>query len=461
MFSWFRKAKPDIDGRLPAEWLGVLQQNVWQYRWLPAERRERLHQVVAAMVARRRWEGGGGLEVTEEMKVTVAGVAALLTLGYDELYTYEKLPSIVMYPTGYSTPEGDRLGEAWHRGPIVLSWVDTLSSARRAGRGNNLVLHEFAHHVDGLDGEMDGRPSLAHDARRRWERVIHLEYDRLVARSRRSEVTLLDHYGASNHAEFFAVSTECFFERPHDMKGEHPELFELLGGFYQQDPTEWSPPAHRLARRRDVAKQTVAFNPDVSDLGLNTNDAAFTLGHELLRVGQHREAIAAFDRALQSDPDDTEALTLRSAAHLSLDQHEAALQDALRAIENDPEQALARAAAAEALIELGEDDAARPHALAALRLEKDSVDALFFCGTIALRAGRVREALRHLKRLVAFDRYWDEAHYWLGCAYEASGNQEAAKRHFDRANWLAAQPVEEEEAEESASDSPSKPTPTE
>lgn len=455
MFNWFRKRLPATARELSPEAVTTLHRNVWQYRWLPDDARDRVQQVAARMLAERVWEGGSGLAVTDEMRLTTAGVAALLTLGYDEVTAFERLPSIILYRGAYGgAVEGGvegRLGEAWLRGPIVLSWPDVLRTARRAGCGSNLVLHEFAHHVDGLDGEMDGRPGLARDDARRWQTVANWEYDRLVARAKRREVTLLDHYGASNHAEFFAVATECFFERPHDLRAEHAELYDLLAKFYRQDPTEWAPPAHRLARRRDAAQQVLASIPDVSDLGLSPLDAAFTRGVELRRSGQHDEALAAFDRALKIDPDDAEALTLRAATRLDLEDFEGALRDAEQAIACDPEQAVAHAAAAEALMELDDDRRAEKHARTALRLDRDNLDAVLFCGMLALRRGRVTAARRLLKRLVLLDRYWDEAHHWLASAHEQAGDHEAARHHYARAQWLAAQPLEEasEDADES------------
>lgn len=457
MFNWFRKRPPASPSGLSPEAVATLHRNVWQYRWLPDDARERVQLVTGRMLAERTWEGGSGLAVTDEMRLTVAGVAALLTLGYEEVTAYERLPSIILYRGAYAgAVEGGvegRLGEAWRRGPIVLSWPDVLRTARRAGCGSNLVLHEFAHHVDGLDGEMDGRPGLGRDDARRWETVANWEYDRLVARAQRREVTLLDHYGASNHAEFFAVSTECFFERPHDLRTEHAELYDLLSKFYRQDPTEWAPPAHRLARRRDAAQQSVVSTPDVSDLGFSPLDAAFTQGVELRRAGQHEEALAAFDLALQHDPEDAEALTLRAATRLDLEDYEGALADADKAIARDADQAVAHTAAAEALIELDDDVRAEKHARTALRLDRDNLDAVLFCGMLALRRGRVSAARRLLKRLVLLDRYWDEAHHWLASAHEQAGDHEAARHHYARAQWLAAQPPEEaaEDADESES----------
>jgi Mlc titration factor MtfA (ptsG expression regulator) len=131
------------------------------------------------------------------------------------------------------------LGEAHLRGPVVLSW----DAVRRAGRhpetGHNLVIHEFAHKLDMLDGYADGVPPLG-DASEygHWREVCDQEYDRLVRRAERGESTLLDPYGSLDPAEFFSVVTEAFFDHPIALKEEHPELYEVFSRFFRQDTAE-------------------------------------------------------------------------------------------------------------------------------------------------------------------------------------------------------------------------------
>ena len=121
---------------------------------------------------------------------------------------------------------------------------DVLRCGRNASRGGNVLLHELAHHLDGLNGEWDGMPTLADRAEEeRWLIVTECEYRRLLRSVERGEPTLLDSDGAESPTEFFAVATECFFERPHAMQRRQPLLYRLLGDFYRQDPAAWLPDA--------------------------------------------------------------------------------------------------------------------------------------------------------------------------------------------------------------------------
>ncbi len=132
-----------------------------------------------------------------------------------------------------------RLGEAWYRGPVILSWADARAGGQDPRDGQNVVLHEFAHQLDMLDGSADGIPPLpAGEPTRHWRTVMKAEYERLVRESERGRATLLDEYGATSEAEFFAVATECFFEKPLPLSREHPELYGVLSDFYRQDPAK-------------------------------------------------------------------------------------------------------------------------------------------------------------------------------------------------------------------------------
>jgi Mlc titration factor MtfA (ptsG expression regulator) len=251
IFSWLkqRRRRKLAAAPLPAEWKRVIQRNVRLYRGLPPAEQHSLERRTLVFVAEKHWVGCGGLEMTDEVKVTIAAQACLMLLGVPEDFCFDGLLSVLVYPTAYLMPpqhqqhnvvvdlDLEMLGEAWHRGPVVLSWEHVLRGCRDGDDGQNVVIHEFAHQLDGLDGAADGMPPLTgRGEQRRWEQVAAAEYERLVASSERGEATLLDQYGATNRAEFFAVASECFFEQPLRLRRRHPELYEILRGLYRQDP---------------------------------------------------------------------------------------------------------------------------------------------------------------------------------------------------------------------------------
>jgi MtfA peptidase len=258
MFSWFRSSrrKKLLAQPFPAAWLEVLEKNVGHYALLPAELQQRLRDATRILVAERTFVGTGGLVLTDEMKVTVAAQAALLILGGHD-YHFDRLGEIFLYPrrvkaalttyqhrlhggSAHVDEDALNLGEAWHDRRVRLSWPDVLRGGRDPGDGINLVLHEFAHHLDGLDGEMGGLPPQETRAKQaRWEAVIDREYGRHLADVELGHDTLLDPYGAESEAEFFAVATECFYEQPRELKQEHPDLYAILRDFYKVDPAEW------------------------------------------------------------------------------------------------------------------------------------------------------------------------------------------------------------------------------
>lgn len=256
-FSWLRNRRRRrlLREPFPHEWRGHLSRHVRHYQHLSSEQRDLLEGFVRVVLAEKEWVGGSGFQLTDEMKVVIAGYAAVMTLGLPEPYYFDRLMTIIIYPAQYIPhrsqfdqtpifgPESPRLGESWHRGPLVLSWEEIVSTEQMRP-GNNLVIHEFAHQVDGLDGDMDGTPPLVGRERERtWYRVTEEEFERLVHDARNGHATLLDTYGASNQAEFFAVATECFFERPRAMRERHPDLYHVLADFYCQDTASWLPDA--------------------------------------------------------------------------------------------------------------------------------------------------------------------------------------------------------------------------
>lgn len=238
----------------PDAWRGFLRRNVHHYASLSPPEQAKLHNDLRVLVAEKHWEGCGGLEMTDEIKVTIAAMASLLVLGFQEEY-FEMTQSILVYPNAYVAKgqtmvgngvvlEGDshRSGEAWYRGPVILSWSEVQACGAGEGHGHNVVLHEFAHQLDMQNGQIvDGTPLMRSPAQYdRWQHVMQSEYQQLCHDCRQGRPTLLDCYGTENLCEFFAVSTECFFERPQQLDRRHGPLYEILSEFYRQDPKQRS-----------------------------------------------------------------------------------------------------------------------------------------------------------------------------------------------------------------------------
>jgi Mlc titration factor MtfA (ptsG expression regulator) len=205
------------------------------------------------VLAEKNFEACGELEeVTEEMRLAIAAQAGLLVVNRPGDY-YDRLQTILVYPTAFSTPvreavahelevvdEEERVGESWGQGSVVLAWDSVLRGGYNHEDGLNVVLHEFAHQLDQANGEADGAPILRRAADyRAWARVFHAAYGRHLEDTRKERDTVLDEYGAEDPAEFFAVATETFFERPAALRDEYPELFAELEKFYGMDPREW------------------------------------------------------------------------------------------------------------------------------------------------------------------------------------------------------------------------------
>lgn len=232
---------------MPEAWRTILNANVPYARLLTAADRDLLEGLVRVFLAEKHFEGCGGLMITDEMRVTIAAQACLLLLHRDG-DIYPGLDSILVYPHAYRVRsarrdgavvvEADdvRLGESWVHGALVLAWDHVSSATHHVSPGQNVVLHEFAHQLDAEGGSMDGAPDLGSRARyASWAHVLGEEFKELSARIHAGRDGDIDPYGATSPPEFFAVITEMFFERPHDLRERHPELYAELAAFYRQD----------------------------------------------------------------------------------------------------------------------------------------------------------------------------------------------------------------------------------
>jgi MtfA peptidase len=256
MFNWFAKQRRQklAETPFPSGWEKVIQRNMAYYRILTDDERLRLRGLIQIFIAEKSWEGCGGLDMTDEIRVTVSAQACLLILNIPRNY-YENVETIIVYPSEVTPPE-QRLGffetalepldpvspisgQAFQQGPVLLTWDSVLAGGRRSRTGFNVVYHEFAHKLDMQDGTADGTPRLRDRAEYRdWVKTCSREYLRLLKDVEKGKRTFLDEYGATDEAEFFAVATEHFFGLPLQLIKSAPELYRVMKDFYGQDPAQ-------------------------------------------------------------------------------------------------------------------------------------------------------------------------------------------------------------------------------
>ena len=256
MFHWLRdhRRKEILKEPFPVKWREILKERVTHYSFLNSDEKIYLEQLVQVFIAEKNFEGCNGLEITDEIRVVISSEACLLILGLPH-DLFRKLVTILVYPSTVVTPpskvgvftQGPLLeqprtaisGQAFRRGPVILVWDAVKRGARHPEFGHNVVYHEFAHLLDMLDGTADGTPELhSQDQYRMWAKIFSKEFLDLRRKSKKGKKTFLDPYGAKNEAEFFAVATEFFFDKPVKMQKTHKALYDVLAGFYLQDTAE-------------------------------------------------------------------------------------------------------------------------------------------------------------------------------------------------------------------------------
>jgi Mlc titration factor MtfA (ptsG expression regulator) len=254
MFGWFkRRRRARLRGTpLPSRWKSILARNVPYIALLPPLDRQELAGHIQVLLAEKKFTGCAGLKITDEVRLTIAAQAAFLLLHRTTNY-FPTMRTILVYPDlfivehEHEQEDGtvfeeavEQAGESWYGGPVILSWADVLAGAADPHDGYNVVLHEFAHQLDDESGGTDGAPELGSLARHQaWANVFGREYEQLQDAVLAERTSLLDEYGAESPAEFFAVATECFFERPRALRRKHPELYMQLSGYYSQDPAAY------------------------------------------------------------------------------------------------------------------------------------------------------------------------------------------------------------------------------
>ena len=262
LLAWLkaRRRRRVLERPFPPAWRDVLRRSVRQVEGLADHEWPRLEGWIAVFLAEKRFEGCGGLEITDEVRLTVAGQAAVAAPGLGAEH-FDRLRSILVHPADFRVPAsavvvGDvtlewtepRLGETWTGGSMSLAWPDVVAGGRRRDGPRSVVIHEFAHQFDGLDGEIDGVPPLPAARLRAWAGAIAACREQFAAALDDGRATPFDDYADESPAEFFAVSSECFFQDPHRLARFDPVLYGLLREAWSQDPRARLPPRERRRR---------------------------------------------------------------------------------------------------------------------------------------------------------------------------------------------------------------------
>jgi Mlc titration factor MtfA (ptsG expression regulator) len=235
----------------PAEWRDIMRRRVPMVRELPAARQLRLKKHIQVLLREVPFIGCAGLEVSDEMRVTIAAQAAFLLLGRGG--SFGNLREVLVYPGHFVVPRSEAgaggvvhegrdvlAGQSWQRGQVILAWAAVQDGAADPHDGANVVMHEFAHQLDQDTGAANGAPYVGRGALQQdWARVMNREFNALRAGLAREEPSLIGPYAATSPAEFFAVTTELFFERPDALAAERPSLYEQLKRCYRLDPSTW------------------------------------------------------------------------------------------------------------------------------------------------------------------------------------------------------------------------------
>lgn len=254
IFRWLTERRRErlLERPFPEEWKAFLADNVAAYKLLDADEKQRLHDLVQVFIAEKNWEGCGGLELDDEIRVTIAGCACQMLLGREDHDLFGEVVSLLVYPSAVVAKAQDRsffdpglepvrgdmpvLGLAVKGGAVVLAWDSVLRGARHPNDGHNVVIHELAHKIDYLDGSADGTPPLdGSAARRAWIAAFAPAYLAHKDRADRGKKSFLSDYAVTNEAEYFAVATEAFFEKPGALARELPDVYAQLRDFYKLD----------------------------------------------------------------------------------------------------------------------------------------------------------------------------------------------------------------------------------
>ncbi len=250
MFGWTKSSRRRklLEQPVATQERSNLSRSLWQTSLLSHEDRDRLAKWTRIFIHEKNWEGCEGLTVNDEMKLAIAAAAGLMVIRHADWY-FDHTTTILVYPRPYVATvdpkfqnarlggEFARAGETVYRGPVVLNWQDIRRSASHPNGGHHLVIHEFAHQLDMINGpSADGLPPLpSHIDEQAWRTAMHNEYEAARTMVADGYRILMDDYGLTEESEFFAVASELYFQSPNEFAEFHPNVFELLKQFYEID----------------------------------------------------------------------------------------------------------------------------------------------------------------------------------------------------------------------------------
>lgn len=247
--NWRRQR--ELRQPFPKPWRRFLKTQVPAYQRLRAQQKRQLERLVQLFISEKNYYGCDDFEVDDKVRVTIAGHACLLIL-QRPFSDYDDVRSILVYPDVYRVQalESDglvvsksnqvRAGEASSHGRVVLAWSECESAIAEPFSPHNVILHEFAHQLDYLDGTADGAPPLYGEQAQNWQQTMTKAWDHLQHRLAHHHKPWLDPYGATQPAEFFAVLTETFFQQPEHLLEAQPDVYKALCGYYRLDPRDFS-----------------------------------------------------------------------------------------------------------------------------------------------------------------------------------------------------------------------------
>ncbi|MCH2135621.1 MAG: zinc-dependent peptidase [Phycisphaerales bacterium] len=221
---------------MPTPWLDIIARDVPLVEALRGEPRARVLDTMRVLIDEKYWEGGGGFEVSDRVRVVIAAQVAFQLQGLS-LDLLAGARSFIIYegayvqsqkrigPGGVVHTGSQNLGEAWVNGPVVFSWADALDAAMHPGTGLNVVFHEIAHVLDAATGMLDGTPGLPTvEARGHWASIMARTFEQVAEHHRTGRGDVIRPYALTNVAEFFAVTSELFFDAPQILRNAHPQV---------------------------------------------------------------------------------------------------------------------------------------------------------------------------------------------------------------------------------------------